>query len=99
MGYAAAMTEPLLEEAARIARAFARERVLPRARELEHDGGAPGGPLPLRALMVELAESLGLAELARDAAADGGLLATPGLTGTLLYELTRVLPGFALSFG
>ncbi|HET9751460.1 MAG TPA: acyl-CoA dehydrogenase family protein [Myxococcales bacterium] len=97
------MTGPLLDEAARIARAFARERLLPRARELEEDGGAPAGPLPLRALMVELAESLGLAELARDAAADpaahGGLLATPELTGTLLYELTRVLPGFALSFG
>jgi alkylation response protein AidB-like acyl-CoA dehydrogenase len=97
------MTEPLLEEAGRIARAFARERLLPRARELEHDGGAPGGPLPLRALMAELADSLGLAELARDAAADpaanGGLLATPELTGTLLYELTRALPGFALSFG
>jgi alkylation response protein AidB-like acyl-CoA dehydrogenase len=97
------MTEPLLDEAARIARAFARERLLPRAAELEHDGGAPGGPLPLRALMVELAEALGLAELARDAAADpaahGALLASPELTGTLLYELTRVLPGFALSFG
>jgi acyl-CoA dehydrogenase len=95
------MTEALLGEAARIARAFARERLLPRAVELEHDGGAPGGPL--RVLMVELADSLGLGELARDAAADpaahGGLLATPELTGALLYELTRALPGFALSFG
>ncbi len=95
------MTEALLDEAGRIARAFARERLLPRAAELEHDGGAPGGPL--RALMVELADALGLAELARDAAADpaahAGLLAAPELTGTLLYELTRALPGFALSFG
>src|SRR3954471_24286495 len=95
------MTGSLLEEAGGIARAFARERLLPRAAELEHDGGAPGGPL--RVLMVELADALGLAELTRDAAADpvahGGLLAAPELTGTVLYELTRALPGFALSFG
>ena len=96
-------TETLLEEAARIARSFARERILPRARELERDGGAPGGPLPLRALMVELAEALGLPELAREAAVDTAsneaLLSNPELTGALLYELTRALPGFALSFG
>jgi len=93
----------LLDEARGIARTFARERLLPRAAELEQDGGAPGGPLPLRAVMRELADSLGLSELAREAAQDpaanGGLLATPELTGTLLHELTRALPGFALSFG
>jgi hypothetical protein len=33
----------LLEEAGRIARVFARERLLPRARELERHGGAAGG--------------------------------------------------------
>jgi alkylation response protein AidB-like acyl-CoA dehydrogenase len=95
--------QALLDEASRIARTFARERVLPRAQELERDGGAPDGPLPLRALMRELATTLGLAELAREAALDtaanGGLLSSPELTGSLLYELTRVLPGFALSFG
>src|SRR5438477_703952 len=95
--------DSLLEEAARIARTFARERILPRARELERDGGAPEGPLPLRALMRELAEALGLPELAREAAADAGanagLLSSPELSGILLHELTRVLPGFALSFG
>jgi len=93
----------LLDEARGIARTFARERLLPRAAELEQDGGAPGGPLPLSALMRELADSLGLPELAREAAQDpaanGRLLATPELTGTLLHELTRALPGFALSFG
>ena len=122
------MTKSLLEEAGAIARSFARERVLPRARELERHGGAPGpgglagkggagagsaggqaaesaggvGP-PLVALMRELAEALGLPELAREAARDPaaneGLLATPELSGTLLHELTRALPGFALSFG
>lgn len=95
--------DTLIEEAVRIARSFARERVLPRAKELEHDGGAPGGPLPLRALMGELAEALGLPELAREAAADPAsneaLLSSPELTGALLHELTRALPGFALSFG
>jgi alkylation response protein AidB-like acyl-CoA dehydrogenase len=105
----------LLEEAGRIARVFARERLLPRARELERHGGvhggtpvgrsanAAGGEAPLVVLMRELAEGLGLPELAREAArdpaADGGLLSNPGLTGTLLHELTRALPGFALSFG
>lgn len=95
--------ESLLEEAGRIARSFARERILPRARDLERDGGAPDGPLPLVMLMRQLAEALGLPELAReaaqDAAANDALLSAPELAGTLLYELTRVLPGFALSFG
>lgn len=93
----------LLEEAARIARRFARERVSPRARELEKHGGAPGAGVPLVALMRELADELGLPDLAREAAQDpganGALLANPELTGALLYELSRVLPGFALSFG
>jgi alkylation response protein AidB-like acyl-CoA dehydrogenase len=93
----------LLEEAGRIARTFARERLLPRARELERHGGAPGGEVPLLSLMRELAEALGLPELAREAARDQGrseaLLANPELTGTILYQLSRALPGFALSFG
>jgi alkylation response protein AidB-like acyl-CoA dehydrogenase len=103
----------LVEEAGRIARTFARERLLPRARELERQGGGPGGPAgggggphretPLAGLMRELADALGLQELAREAAkdtaADGALLSNPEFTGTLLYELTRALPGFALSFG
>jgi alkylation response protein AidB-like acyl-CoA dehydrogenase len=54
-------------------------------------------------LMKELAARLGLPELARDAAEDpaahDGLLVSPILTGALLHELTRVSPGFALSFG
>jgi len=95
--------DSLLRDAAAIARTFALERILPRARELEHDGGAPEGPLPLRALMRELAETLGLPELAREAAADtaanGAILSSPELGGVLLHELTRALPGFALSFG
>lgn len=33
----------LMVEAGRIARAFARERLLPGARELERHGGSPGG--------------------------------------------------------
>ena len=94
------MAEPsLLEEAARITRKFARERLLPRARELERSGGGA----PLIELMRELAEALGLPELGREAATDtganGALLSNPELTGSLLYELSRVLPGFALSFG
>src|SRR5258708_40361923 len=93
----------LLTEAGAIARTFARERILPRARELEQHGGAPGPSVPLVALMRELAETLGLPELARDAARDSAandaLLSSSELTGTLLYELARVLPGFALSFG
>src|SRR5260370_15696071 len=93
----------LLTEAGAIAGTFARERILPRARELEQHGGAPGPSVPLVALMRELAEALGLPELARDAARDSAandaLLSSSELTGTLLYELARVLPGFALSFG
>jgi alkylation response protein AidB-like acyl-CoA dehydrogenase len=93
----------LLTEAGAIARTFARERILPRARELEQQGGAPGPSVPLVALMRELAEVLGLPELARDAARDpaanDALLSSPELTGMLLYELARVLPGFALSLG
>src|SRR5437879_1374698 len=80
----------LLDEAARIARTFARERLLPGARELERAGGGPA----LIALLRELAERLGLAALT-----ESELLFDPELTGTLLHELTRVLPGFALSFG
>ncbi|HEX9578607.1 MAG TPA: hypothetical protein VF993_12700, partial [Myxococcales bacterium] len=66
------MALSLLEEAGGIARAFARERILPRARELEAQGGAPGPSVPLIALMRELAEALGLPELAREAALDTG---------------------------
>src|SRR2546429_317174 len=80
-----------------------RQRAVMRTRVRECDGGAPEGPLPLRALIRELAEALGLPELAREAAADAGanagLLSSPELSGILLHELTRVLPGFALSFG
>ena len=83
------MTDSLLEDAARIARQFARAQLLPRARELEREGGG----LQLIALMRELAKTLGLAELPAE------VLANPDFSGTLLYELTRVLPGFALSFG
>jgi alkylation response protein AidB-like acyl-CoA dehydrogenase len=97
------MALSLLEEAADLARAFARERILPRAQELERQGGAPGASVPLVGLMRELAEMLGLPELARDAALDtganGAFLSNPELAGVLLHELTRVLPGFALSFG
>src|SRR2546426_5492981 len=97
------MSATLLHEAAGIARAFARERILPRARELERHGGAPGSSVPLVELMRELAEALGLPELAHEAAIDTGaneaLLSDPELAGVLLHELTRVLPGFALSFG
>ena len=93
----------LLEEAGRIARTFARERLLPRARELERHGGAPGAAVPLVDEMRALADALGLRELAqaaaRDTGADEALLSNPELTGTVLYELTRALPGFALSFG
>ena len=96
----------VLEEAARIARTFARDRLLPRVRALEGQGGAgPAGGAPdgLAGLMRELAAALGLPELAaqaaRDTGANGALLSNPELTSALLYELTRVLPGFALSFG
>ncbi len=97
------LIDSLVGEASALARAFARETLLPRARELEKHGGAPGPEVPLTALMRELAERLGLPELAREAAEDpaanGGLLSSPMLTGALLHELTRVSPGFALSFG
>ena len=82
------MSEMLLEEAAKIARRFARERLLPAARELERGGGAGLAPL-----LRELAGTLGLAGL------PDPILASPDFSGTLLYELTRALPGFALSFG
>lgn len=81
------MTDLLLEETARLARRFARETLLPRARELETGAGA------LAALMRELAQALGLRELPPE------VLGSPDFSGTLLYELTRALPGFALSFG
>lgn len=84
-------TEPsLLADAAALARTFARQRLLPRARELERDSAG------LPALMRELADTLGLAQLAR---AGEAAIGDPALTGALLHELTRVLPGFALSFG
>ena len=79
----------LLEEAGRIARTFARERVLPSVRELERYGDGS----TLIALMRELAGRLGLAGMTEEHLFD------PLLTGTLLHELTRALPGFALSFG
>jgi alkylation response protein AidB-like acyl-CoA dehydrogenase len=79
-----------LEEAGKIARTFERERLLPRARELDRSGAG------LIELMRELAGALGLPELAR---AEDELLFDPELTGALLHELTRALPGFALSFG
>jgi alkylation response protein AidB-like acyl-CoA dehydrogenase len=95
---------PLLADASSLTREFARKTILPRARELEQHGGgtSPGGP-PIAALMRELAERLGLPELAREAAEDpaanDGLLSGPELSAALLHELTRALPGFALSFG
>ena len=89
--------ESLIADARSLARSFARKRILPRVRELE------SGALPIAPLMIELADELGLPELAREAALDpaasGALLASPELSGALLHELTRVLPGFALSFG
>ena len=105
------MTEPssLVADAAAIAREFARKTLLPRARELEQQGGAAGGGarpadgVPLAALMADLADRLGLPELGREAAEDpaanGALLFDPELSSALLHELTRALPGFALSFG
>ena len=104
------MTEPsTLAAAASLARDFARKVLLFRIKDLERHGGAagpgarPAEGAPIAALMVELAERLGLPELAREAAEDpaanGGLLSSPELSGALLHELTRVLPGFALSFG
>ncbi|MFN2546479.1 MAG: acyl-CoA dehydrogenase family protein [Myxococcales bacterium] len=78
----------LVEEAGRIARTFARDRLLPRARDLERSTDG------LIDLMRELAGRLGLPEMT-----GSELLHDPELTATLLYELTRALPGFALSFG
>ena len=97
--------------AAVLAREFALRTLLPRAAELEADGGTPrlssserpSEGVPLASLMSVLAGRLGLPELARDAAHDpaahDGLLASPDFTGTLVHELSRALPGFALSFG
>jgi len=71
---------------------------------LEKHGGAPepmGAPIVFA--MRALAEQLGLAELSREAAIDpsahDGFFASPALGAALLGELTRALPGFALSFG
>jgi len=105
------MGNPLLTDAAAIAHSFARDVLLQRSPELEKQGGAPVSPgaarpaegVPLARLMVELAGRLGLPELAQDAATDpaanGGLLADHALGAALLGGLTRVNPGFALSFG
>ena len=99
----------LLESAAELSRKFAQEILLPRSRELEKLGGAPSaGARPsqgvlLASLMEQLAERLGLSELGREAAADpganDGLLSNPELGAAVLLELSRVNPGFALSFG
>ncbi|MBS2025882.1 MAG: acyl-CoA dehydrogenase family protein [Deltaproteobacteria bacterium] len=100
---------PLLHDAAALARTFANERLLPRLRELEHHGGAPSKhprpsqDVPLAHLMKDLADTLGLADLARDAvqdtASNEGIMADPELGAAILTELTRKNPGFALSFG
>ena len=95
-GYSSGMADDLIEEAARLTRGFARETLLPRAMELEKHGGAPGPDVPIVRLMAGLAERLGLPELARE---ESDELANPELGAALLRELTRVLPGFALSFG
>jgi alkylation response protein AidB-like acyl-CoA dehydrogenase len=92
------MPEPgLLRDASVLAREFARKTLLPKARQLEQ------GSIEIAPLMKELADRLGLAELARDAAEDpganGALLSSPLFSAAMLHELTRVLPGFALSFG
>ncbi len=99
--------EAMLEETRAIVRRFAREELLPQRALLEKHGGAPDAEdprgVPLVAAMRALAERLGLAELARDAAEDpaahDGILAGPSLGAALLGELSRALPGFALSFG
>ena len=97
------MSSPLAA-ASSLCQAFARETLLPRTPALELQGGAPiaGGP-PIVGLMRDLAERLGLAELARDAAVDpaanDGLLADHALGAAVIGALTRVNPGFALSFG
>jgi len=89
----------LLEHVSGIARTFAREALFGQLAKLEREGGGAG----LVPLLVDLAARLGLPELgaeaARDPAASGGLLAGPELGMAVLLELTRVLPGFALSFG
>ena len=97
--------DSLVADAAALCRTFARETLLPRTPALELQGGAPvavGAP-PIAGLMRELAERIGLPELARDAAADPaanqGLLADHALGAALIGALTRVNPGFALSFG
>ncbi len=103
-------TSPLLREAFAIAETFARKTLLPRLHELEQQGGAPvtksaspGEGVPLVTLFRDLADRLGLAPLAADAAQDpaanDGLLADHALGASLMGPLTRVCPGFALSFG
>ena len=108
-----APTSPLLRDAASIAETFARKTLLPRLQELEQQGGAPVSTaafgarpshgVPLVTLFRELADRLGLASLAADAAQDpaanDGLLADHALGASLMGPLTRVCPGFALSFG
>jgi alkylation response protein AidB-like acyl-CoA dehydrogenase len=99
----------LLESAAELSRSFAQEVLLPRSRELEKHGGAPSPGarpsqgVPLASLMEQFAERLGLAELAREAVLDQGandaILSSPELGAAVLLELSRVNPGFALSFG
>ena len=105
-------TSPLLRDAGAIAETFARKTLLPRLHELEEQGGAPVSPastgrpsdgVPLVTLFRDLADRLGLASLAADAAQDpaanDGLLADHALGASLMGPLTRVCPGFALSFG
>jgi acyl-CoA dehydrogenase len=108
----AAGLQALLEGASAIAETFARKTLLPRLGELEAQGGrpaqgqadaAPAEGVPLVTLFRDLAARLGLAGLAADAAQDPaaneGLLAGHALGAALLGPLTRVCPGFALSFG
>lgn len=98
------MSQTMIHEAASITRRFAREVLLEKRSLLEKQGGAPAAEgVPLVAAMRALASSLGLRDLAQDIALDpsahDGLFAGPALGAALLGELTRVLPGFALSFG
>ena len=99
------MSSPLLDAAAALCQTFARETLLPQAPALELQGGAPviGGAPPIVTLLRDLAARLGLAELAAEAAIDpaanDGLLADHALGAALIGPLTRVNPGFALSFG
>jgi alkylation response protein AidB-like acyl-CoA dehydrogenase len=101
---------PLLRDALAIAETFSRKTLLPRLAELEQQGGAPvaaggrpGDGVPLVTLFRDLADRLGLASLAADAAQDPaaneGLLADHALGAGLMGPITRVCPGFALSFG